>query len=36
VTLTERQLNRSTLHRQLLLERADLPAVDAVRRIVAI
>jgi hypothetical protein len=34
--LTERQLNRATLARQLLLERQRIPVVDAVRRIVAI
>ena len=34
--LTERQLNRATLARQLLLEREPMPVVDAVRRIVAI
>ncbi|MFT7839154.1 winged helix DNA-binding domain-containing protein [Saccharothrix sp. BKS2] len=32
--LTRRALNRSTLHRQLLLERADLPAVDVVGHLV--
>jgi hypothetical protein len=34
--LTARQLNRATLDRQLLLERARLPVAEAVRRIVAI
>lgn len=34
--LSERQLNRATLARQLLLERVRLPAVEAVRRIVAL
>jgi len=32
-TLTTRQLGRATLARQLLLERAELPVVDAVERI---
>ena len=32
-TLTRRQLNRATLARQLLLERADLPIPDAVGRL---
>jgi hypothetical protein len=32
-TLTERELNRAVLARQLLLERADLPIVRAVERI---
>lgn len=32
-TLTRRQLNRATLARQLLLERADLPVVEAVGRL---
>jgi hypothetical protein len=36
VTFTARRLNRATLARQLLLERAPLPVVDAVRRVVAI
>jgi hypothetical protein len=36
VTLTARQLNRSSLDRQLLLRRASIPVVDAVHRIVAI
>ena len=34
--LTERQLNRATLGRQLLLAREKLPVVDAVRRVVAL
>ena len=34
--LTARQLNRATLARQLLLARAPLPVVDAVRRAVAL
>lgn len=34
--LTHDQLNRSTLRRQLLLERADVPVVEAVGRAVAI
>jgi DNA glycosylase AlkZ-like len=34
--LTDRQLNRATLARQLLLERASLGVVDAVRRVVAL
>lgn len=34
--LTARQLNRATLHRQLLLQREPLDAAEAVRRIVAI
>jgi hypothetical protein len=32
-TLTRRELNRATLARQLLLDRAALPAVDAVARV---
>ena len=36
MTLTARQLNRSSLDRQLLLRRASIPVVDAVHRIVAI
>lgn len=36
MALTLRQLNRATLARQLLLERARLPVTDAVRRIVAV
>ena len=35
-TLSARQLNRATLGRQLLLERAPLDVVEAVRRIVAL
>src|SRR4051794_21185784 len=34
--LTARQLNRATLARQLLLERAHLPVPDAVHRVVAL
>lgn len=34
--LTDRQLNRATLERQLLLERAPLGVIDGVSRIVAI
>jgi hypothetical protein len=34
--LTERQLNRATLARQLLLHREPLPVVEAVRRVVAL
>lgn len=34
--LTARQLNRTTLHRQLLLQREALGTLDGVRRIVAI
>ena len=36
MTLTERQLNRTTLARQLLLERKRLGVVDAVRRVTAL
>jgi hypothetical protein len=36
VPLTLRQLNRATLDRQLLLRRARLSVVDAVRRVVAL
>jgi DNA glycosylase AlkZ-like len=36
VPLTERGLNRATLHRQLLLRREPLGVVDAVRRVVAL
>ncbi|HEX7222695.1 MAG TPA: crosslink repair DNA glycosylase YcaQ family protein, partial [Candidatus Limnocylindrales bacterium] len=36
MTVTARQLNRATLARQLLLERAGLDVPTAVRRIVAI
>jgi hypothetical protein len=36
VQLSERALNRSTLRRQLLLERAALPVTEAVRRVVAL
>jgi hypothetical protein len=35
-TLTRRELNRATLARQLLLERAALPVADAVRRVAAL
>ncbi|MFF7177217.1 DNA glycosylase AlkZ-like family protein [Streptomyces sp. NPDC008121] len=34
--ITARALNRATLHRQLLLERAPLDVADAVRRVVAL
>lgn len=34
--ITDRELNRATLARQLLLERADVGVEDAVRRIVAL
>ena len=34
--ITARQLNRATLARQLLLERAPLNVTDAVRRVVAL
>lgn len=35
-TLTDRALNRATLQRQLLLDRADLPAEEAVEHLVAL
>ena len=34
--ITDRQLNRATLERQLLLRREPLTVADAVRRIVAL
>ncbi len=34
--LTSRELNRATLARQLLLERAELPPLDAVRHLVGL
>lgn len=34
--LGTRALNRATLHRQLLLRRGDLPALDAVGRLVGL
>ena len=36
MTLTARQLNRTTLARQLLLARETISAVEAVRRVVAL
>ena len=36
MTLTERQLNRTTLERQLLLDRKPLEVVEAVRRVTAL
>lgn len=36
MTLTERQLNRTTLARQMLLEREQLGVVDAIRRVTAL
>ena len=36
MSLTARQLNRATLGRQLLLDRAPLAVVDAIRRVVAL
>jgi len=36
VALTQRQLNRTTLQRQLLLDREQLGVVDAVRRVAAL
>jgi hypothetical protein len=35
-TVTQRQLNRTTLQRQLLLERSDRPVLDAVRDLVGL
>ena len=35
-TLTLRQLNRATLARQLLLERATMPAIDTIRHLVGL
>lgn len=34
--LSQRALNRATLHRQLLLDRQAMPVLDAVRRLVAL
>ena len=34
--ITERELNRATLARQLLLERSPVSLADAVRRVVAL
>jgi len=36
MSLTERQLNRATLDRQMLLRRESMEVVDAVRRLVAL
>jgi hypothetical protein len=36
MTLTARQLNRATLQRQLLLDRADVAATEGVRRVTAL
>jgi hypothetical protein len=36
VRLSARELNRATLHRQLLLERARLPVAEAVHRVTAL
>ena len=36
MTISARQLNRATLHRQLLLERRHVTVADAVRQILAI